>query len=155
MDKQKKAGRYQRIYDQLSELLVKFYRAPASTSRIERNHKVGKRVLSQTRTRMAELSRQNQVAIANNNFQHRWSSSTSREHCVHAVILTYFDGLKCQSSQEPALSVPGTPESNTETVVEDEGDVLQWDEFSIMLETSLMDLQNPFDIPNGLIFGDI
>ena len=64
-------GQMKATYPNLSTLLVKIYRAPSSTGGIERNHKVGKRVLTQCRTRMNELNYQRQVAVAHNSHQIR------------------------------------------------------------------------------------
>ena len=69
-------GQMKGIYPNLSEVLVKFYRAPSSTSGVERNHKVGNRVLTQTRTRLTVLSVQKQVAIQHNNTQ------VKRKYCL-------------------------------------------------------------------------
>lgn len=119
-------GQMKPKYPQLSGLLIKVYRSPASTSGVERNHKFGKRFLIQTRARLAEIIFQEQVAITHNNVQLRRPIGTSRRHCVQDMILELSERLKSQSSQELTTPTVCTfPEANMETVDDDESDVLQ------------------------------
>ena len=69
-------GQMKGICPNLSEVLVKVYRAPSSTNGVERNHKAGNRVLTNTRTRLASLSVQKQVAI------HQNSTQVKRKYCL-------------------------------------------------------------------------
>lgn len=81
------SGQMSAKYPNLSNILVKVYQVPGSTSRIERNQKYGKRVLTQTRTGMGGLSYQNNVAIADDNTRVCRPVHNSRTHFLQNVII--------------------------------------------------------------------
>ena len=146
-------GQMKGIYPNLSEVLVKVYRAPSSTSGVERNHKVGNRVLTQTRTRLTFLSVQKQLAIQHNNTQVKRKYSKSRINSflvsmVHYLIKSTQPEQQAAPSSSPTPSVNGVNDCDSD--VEDVA--LQWDEVAILLETSLLGCEDVSSITDSIIF---
>lgn len=134
------------FYPKLSVVLIEIYRAPSSNGGVERNHKVGKRVMSQLRCRMNETNVQKQVSIAHNNTQINRKVQSQRSSIIHGVLST----LCLQSfSQSEELDVLG--EANDICDYEEE----QWDDDQVLMDTSLLNIEEAETIPDALIFPDL
>lgn len=119
-------GQIKPIYPHLSGLLIKVYHSPTSTSSVERNHKVFKKVLTQARMPRVENTCPKQVAIVRNNVQLQRLLDTSRVHCVQDKVLAYYEEMVSQPSPELATStIFASLEANMGTVDKVKINILQ------------------------------
>ncbi|KAI0558418.1 Ribonuclease H-like protein [Gracilaria domingensis] len=126
-------------YQKLGTLLVDVFRSPASTAGVERNHKVGKRVLSQRRCRLGDPTIERQVGIAHNMFQLRKvvPGNTQRKYAA------LFTELFTQSSST----------SNSVQLVEELISNVNSDDTDT-LPTPVLNTDHPEDIPNYFLFSE-
>ncbi|KAI0560775.1 hypothetical protein FGB62_100g17 [Gracilaria domingensis] len=134
-------GQMREKFAHLSSALDQVYRAPASTSAVERHHKVSKRILTQLRCRLHDLNLERQVAVAHNSAVLRRTPLHKRHSGFDKVLELVRDIVHHQGS----------------TVVSDlnsQGQVdFEWDDDLVLLEMSLTEIETPSSIPNALVFG--
>ncbi|PXF43656.1 hypothetical protein BWQ96_06561 [Gracilariopsis chorda] len=118
----------------------KAYRALASTAAVERNHIIGKRVLSAKRCRKSDLLLERQVAVAQNSLVLRRTLTHKRMEAFDKLMLSV---LELNWEQGEAIS------DEPETVaVEDDG----WDNEQVLTEISLSQIVTLDVMPNSVVF---
>ncbi|KAI0557964.1 hypothetical protein FGB62_247g00 [Gracilaria domingensis] len=121
----------QKEHPKLSMKMMQLFRSPASTAGVERNHKIGKSVMSQRRCRMLDASVARQVAITNNMFHLRKKvRSADREKLTKSFT---------EASQDNTDGVLSTSFVKQLIQANDSEDLDP-------LLTSVIDIQNPEEI---------
>ena len=82
-------GQVEPYYPTLSRVLYNVFRAPASTSGVERNHKVNKRVMSSLRCRLGEGRVEKQVSVTHNSGQLKRDTDSKRTHFEEIIARRY------------------------------------------------------------------
>lgn len=79
-------GQVQSSYPHWSKILYNIFRAPESTSGVDRNQKLNKRVFSSLRCRMGEGNVERQASVAHNSQKIVPTFTNRRNHGFEAVI---------------------------------------------------------------------
>lgn len=134
-------GQMEGKFKLLSKVLVRVFSAPSSTAGVERNHKVGKAVMTQLRCTLKDFSFMKHVSVSFNGNQLKRSISTTRGVGFDKSLSTFFDNVVDESS----VMVDFNPDNSSL-------DMSDMDEELVRLETSLLDVNGPEQIPDDLIF---
>lgn len=134
-------GQLKGVYSKISEDMIENYWEPRSTSAVERNQKIGKKVLSQTRCHLYDLQYEKQDSIMHNSIHIRRKLPPQIHGWLYETISKLLSPLPTSISEnETELNVAET-EQTTERDYE-----------AILLETGILDVDNPSFIPDSLIF---
>ncbi|KAI0557485.1 Ribonuclease H-like protein [Gracilaria domingensis] len=164
-------GQLRGKFPHLALALDEVYRSPASTAGIERNHKITKRVLSERRCRLGELTMEKQVAVAHNasicrrvprNIRHKGflellphvqAAVPSPPQHVAAIQTAPNAPLHPGHS---AVATPTNPETETQSGSESENQnqegTEEWDDEAVLLEIQLMEINSAENIPDDILF---
>lgn len=135
-------GQLKSEYPTLGPLLSNLYRAPASTSGVERNHKVNKRVMSTLRCRLSDKKVEKQVSVCHNSSQLTRSINNKRDDAMHVLLSRSGEGELGGNTNDLTDLEPCNEQSVDQSVDVTTDNVIQdWDEMEKELEVGGSDLE--------------